>query len=80
MNQKQVVASRWCVFARKAVGRRPPRKPNLAGQVARIAGQGLGSCPTIEKAGGRYAVGFFLRLPARRCSVLPHSKAILAAV
>ena len=30
--------------------------------------KGLGSCPTTEKAGGRYAVGFFLRLPARRCS------------
>ena len=30
--------------------------------------KGLGSCPTTETAGGRYAVGFLLRLPARRCS------------
>ena len=34
----------------------------------------------IEKAGGHYAVGFSLRLPALQRPVLPHSKLILASV
>ncbi len=64
----------WWSIARKAVGRRPSRKPNPAGQEGSSV-KGLDSCPTTETVGGRYAVGFFLRLPARRCSVLPHTKA-----
>jgi hypothetical protein len=33
-----------------------------------------------EKAGGHYAVGFSLRLPALQRPVLPHSKLTLASV